>query len=130
MSYDPNKIDTQLDLREGRLNEDLKLSRKVERTLNSPGWKEVIGPLVHKKLLDVTGGFDGKKWHKGKIDRSKKEDSWRYWVGYKQFGIDMVQEIMGYVTTIKRKEDELKTIGELRNRPMRTPMTEEGNPYA
>ena len=130
MGYDNDTVDKQLDSREAKLYEELSLARKVEKTLNSPGWKLVIGPIFHKMLLDVTGGFDGVKWHKGKIDKSRKEDSWRYWVGYKQFGIDLIHAVTDFVITIKRKEEELKTIGELRNIPMRTPMTDKDNPYA
>ena len=51
-----------------KLGREIDQSEKVLVTLNTPGWKEIIGPILDKMIEDVVGGKRDGRWHNGALD--------------------------------------------------------------
>jgi hypothetical protein len=108
-----------------KANEDLSRCRKVEATVETPGWKEVIEPLLDKTIMDITGGKINGKWYGGLLDRARKDERREYYIGYKQALIDLQRRIMACVDGVAQLESKVNNL-KLDSKPrFKTPMVDD-----
>ena len=102
--------DIKINNRIKKINDDLALCLKVENTLSSEGWKDIIEPIVKKMVFDITGGELNGKWINGILDRARKDERREFYIGYKQALIDLMRRIYAYKEQIEIKKSELKMV--------------------
>ena len=88
-----------------KLNEILAECRRVEETIGSKGWQEIVEPLIDKMIGDVLGAKVKGRWNGGLLDKARKEEKREYYIGYKQALIDLHTRVYAYVNSIKTYED-------------------------
>ena len=93
-----------------KANEDMTRCLKVETTVQSPGWQEIIEPLLDKMLMDIVGGKVNGKWYGGLLDRAKKDERREYYIGYKQALIDLHGRVMAFPNGIKQLQTKLENL--------------------
>jgi hypothetical protein len=106
----------------------LQVSNKVASTIDSPGWQEVIQPMLDKMLEDVVGFKRGKKWVPGLLQKSEDANHMEYWVGYKQALIDFHNRTWHFVLRQKALEEKIKMLVERGSKPDKQPFA--GSKYA
>ena len=89
MSYSPKQAEKLHDDSKKKLSKDIAICQKVVETLESPGWKDIIGPIIDRMIIDVVGGKIGDVWTGGKIDKARKDEKREYWIGYKAALIEL-----------------------------------------
>jgi len=71
---------------------------KVEDVLNSPGWKDVVEPLMDKMIADLMGGKQEGRYHNGLLDNKKLgEEKLQVLVSYKRALVDLHTYICDFV---------------------------------
>jgi hypothetical protein len=125
MPYQPEQEQDPLNNEERRLYEQLTICNDIKLTVNSLGWKNIIGPLIDRMIIDIVGGKIGDTWVSGKIDKAKKEERREFYVGYKQALIDLHGRVMDHLLHIPRIEDRLKAIEEEKKAKFRVPMVDD-----
>lgn len=105
MPLNDKNIELRLNEELKRLNDTLRSCKLVEETINTPGWREIIEPLIDKTLGDVLGAKLNGRWHGGLVDRARKDEKREFYVGYKQALIDFHRRIYAYNDNIKNYED-------------------------
>lgn len=124
MSYDPQEVLRQDEAREKRLHENIRNGEVVKRTLDSKGWKEFIGPLLDKMIIDVLGGKQKDCWTGGLVQKARKDERREYYIGYKQSLIDFHTRVRAYVDAIERSQDGLKELDKEKSKGFVSPMME------
>ena len=104
-------------------NERISLGRKVEKTIKTSGWKEIIEPLIDKMIKDVLGGKFNGRWASGEAATGKRLD---FLMGYKQAMIDLHNRVHGYVDAIKHAEGNITDIEKEENAGYSVPMADTG----
>lgn len=107
MPYGPEDVD-QLDKQIIKLYRDATICRDVKALMESPGWKNTVGPLLDKMIIDVVGGKINDTWTSGLLDRAKKEERREFYIGYKQALIDLHGRMMFHLTQLVQLEDQIK----------------------
>jgi len=80
---------------ENRKNIDIGI--KLNKTLETDGWKNIIMPNLENAIINIIGGKnpDG-NWTLGKVNgRCKKDETISYYIGYKDALIGFINEING-----------------------------------
>jgi hypothetical protein len=119
-SYNPS-FDNELK----KANENMTRCLKVEASVLSPGWQEVIEPLIDKTISDITGGKVNGKWHGGLLDKARKDERREYYIGYKQAMIDFHGRVMAYVAGIKQLHDRIESLKKQKEPRYKVPMVDD-----
>jgi hypothetical protein len=117
------RFKTQLDHKEQKLAEKKALAQRVEKTLKSKGWQEIVGPLIDKTIKDIVGGKYGNKWSGGHVQKARAKMD--YYVGYKQGLIDLHNRLWAYVNSIVILQKQIESIHKEREAKTQIPMLEE-----
>jgi len=125
VSYLPEQHKALVDEREKRLNHDLSICREVKAVLDSKGWKDTLGPIIDKTIMEVVGGKVGDTWISGKIDRARKDERREYWIGFKQALIELHGKIMFHLQQIPLLEEQLKQLQLSRQERYKVPMVDD-----
>jgi len=86
----------------------IQVCRKVKETVDTPGWSEIISPIIDRMIIDVCGGKLGDTWTGGKIDRARKDERREFYIGYKQALIDLHTRIMFHVKQLPMFEEQVQ----------------------
>ena len=127
MSYQLNDPQNDaLNKEKEKLFRDLTICRKVEQTIKSPGWADIIAPLIDRKIVDVCGGKLNGHYYPGTISRARKDERREYHIGYKQALIELYNYIMEvYVNKIPKLEDRIKAVELAESKGYKVPMVED-----
>ncbi len=96
----------------------------VKQTVGSKGWTSIVEPLIDRMIIDTVGGKVKGRWIGGALTDGTKTKSQDFYLGYKQFGIDLLSRIYGYTDSIKKLINQVSTIDKELNAPMVVPMFE------
>ena len=108
----------------------LAICLKVKETLDTPGWKEIIEPIIDKTIIDTIGGKIGGRWTGGSLTRAIREDKKEFYLGGRQYLIDTLNRIYGFIDNIDILEHSIKSIESALNAPIEAPMMEKRSRYA
>jgi hypothetical protein len=125
MGYSPQEHQDLVNESEKKTNKSLAICRAVKETVESDGWKNTIGPLIDKMIIDVVGGKIGDVWLLGKLDRAKKEERQDFYIGYKQALIDLHGRVMFHKQQLPMLEDNLVAIQKEKVERFRIPMVDD-----
>jgi len=74
---------------------------KVTEMVESSGWKDIVGPLLDKMIIDVVGGKQNDRWHNGSLDDSRLgEEKMKSLVAYKRALTDFYKYIYQYIDSL------------------------------
>jgi hypothetical protein len=110
MSYSPEQHNKRIEEELKRLNQELSICHEVKATLDSPGWKDTIAPLIDRLIIEVAGGKLGDTWVSGKLDKARKNERREFWIGYKQALIELHGRIMFHSQQLQLLEDRIKSL--------------------
>lgn len=110
MSYSPEQHNSRIETELKRLNQELSICREVKVTLDSAGWKNTLGPLIDRLIIEVAGGKLGDTWVSGKLDKARKDERREFWIGYKQALIEFHGRVMFHSQQLKLLEDRIKSL--------------------
>lgn len=82
--------------------------------MKTPGWKEVIGPMLDKMIIDTIGGKQNGDWSSGVLRKCRKDESISWYIGYRQFGVDFHNRCRTYVLGINSSNKALSEIDRLK----------------
>lgn len=99
------------------------LGDKVKTTLDTNGWKEVIGPLLDKMIIDVLGGQENGRWHNGSLDRSRKDEKKEFLLGYKAALVNLHSAVYSYLDEAETARSTIKELDEEAAAQYEIPMT-------
>lgn len=122
MSYSPREQGVLFDERQKKLNRDLGICQKVQNTLESQGWQEILGPILEKMILEVTGGKLGDVYVNGKLDRARTDERREFHIGYKQALIVFYNRAFNHIRQMPIIEEQLKSLKQDYDRGTRVPM--------
>ena len=125
MGYSPQEHQELVNESEKKTNKSLAICRAVKETVESDGWKNTIGPLIDKMIIDVVGGKIGDVWSSGKLDRAKKEERREFYIGYKQALMDLHGRTMFHVQQLPMLEENLVQIQKEKEERYRIPMVDD-----
>ena len=95
--------------RKQRLYNQINVCEKVRRTINSKGWREILGPLLEKRIKDVTGQRDENGIYvMGMLDRDPKKET--YYIGYKTALMDFNNDVYNHLVAITATKASLKEL--------------------
>lgn len=86
------------------LNEKLSAAKKVETTLGTEGWKDIIEPTIDRMIRDIIGGKIGDQYDPGGI-MSFKDKPVEFYLGYRLALVDLYNRIMNYKKSVKQLEE-------------------------
>jgi hypothetical protein len=110
---------------EQRLHKEASICQEVNNVLESNGWKNTIGPLIDRMIMDIVGGKIGDTWVSGKLDKAKKDERREFYVGYKQSLIDLHSRIMFHKQQLFTITDRLSQIEKDKQVRYRVPMVDD-----
>lgn len=113
-----------LNNRKDKLFKDKAVAEKVRSTINTPGWKDILGPLLDRMIIDVIGGKIKGKWVSGALENARKDERREYYIGFKQGLMQYHSHIMNYISQIARIEGEIEDIEKQLKAEFVTPMLE------
>jgi hypothetical protein len=113
-----------------RLNDQLRAARKVDKTIKTKGWKDIVQPIIDKMIMDTLGGKVGNTWVNGAISKPDTVKESEYYIGYKQALIDFNNRIWNYKECIKTIQDRIKEVQERGGEVNRLRQPFEGGKYA
>jgi len=122
MSYQPEQQQVLFDERQKKLSRDITICQKVQTTLNSPGWQEILGPILEKMILEVLGGKIGDAYINGRLDRARTDERREYHIGYKQALIDFYNRSFNHIRQLPLLEEQLKMLKTNYDKGTRVPM--------
>ena len=94
-----------------KLGEEIDISEKVFTTLNTPGWIEIIGPLLDKMIEDVVGAKKDGRWHNGSLgDKRLGEVRLQNLCWYKRGLTDFHSYIHQYIDSLPANKKEYEEI--------------------
>jgi len=106
-------------------HDKLAICQEVYTTTQSNGWNKTIEPLIDKMIVDTIGGKVNGRWTGGTLtdgDGTKNQD---FYLGYKQFGIDLLNRIHKlYLDNIGKLKNKLAVIDDQLSAPLVVPMFE------
>jgi len=108
-----------------KLVRDATICREVKNVVESRGWKETIGPIIDRMIMDVLGGKIGDTWLAGKLNRARSEEKREFYIGYKQALIEFHNRVLFHLDELRRIEETLKTMEIEKNKGPRIPMVED-----
>jgi len=89
-----------------KLYRDIGICEKVRDTLNTPGWQEIIGPILDKFIESMTGQKDKDGiWVAGFMD--KNSEDLNYALGYKSGLMDFSNKIYQHIPMIAKAKASL-----------------------
>lgn len=97
----------------------------VKDTLETKGWKKVIGPMLDKMVKDILGGKYFNRWSGGSLTKIRKDETLSYYIGYKQALIDLHNRIWNYVDQIEKSRKIIDKLDKEKERPFKMPMEDE-----
>ncbi len=124
MGYSLEKEPEIVSQQKKKLNRDLQICREVYNTLNSPGWKNTIGPILDTMIISILGGKVGDNWVSGKIDKARSDERREFHIGAKQALIELHQRINNHIRQIEIIEKQLKEIDANEKQGYRVPLAE------
>ena len=84
------------------LSKQIEESEQVLETLGSKGWKNTIGPLLDKMIIDVLGQKQNGRWHNGSLDAKELgEEKAQVLISYKRALTDLHFYIYQIVDSLK-----------------------------
>ena len=122
MSYSPQEHNEFLSGEEVRISKEISICQQVKETVDTKGWQEIIGPLIDRYIIDVTGGKVNGTWIGGKLDRARSDERREYWIGFKQALIEIHGRIMFHLDHLKLLEDQLKSVQKDKEERYRIPL--------
>jgi len=123
MSYSQERSDNNIfDERQKKLSRDMAICQKVADTLATPGWKDIIEPILDKMIMDTLGGKVNGTWYSGKVDRARSDEKREFYIGAKQALIDLHNHIYNHVRQMPIIEEQLKELVKDNERGYRVPM--------
>ena len=122
MSYSPEQQDKLFDERQKKLGRDIGICQKVQGTVASAGWIEIIGPILDKMILDIVGGKVGDVWYSGKVDRARSDEKREFYIGAKQALIDFHTRVMNHLRQLPILEEQSKQLVKDYEKGYRVPM--------
>ena len=125
MSYSPEQHQALVDAEEQRINQQLTICRDVQNTLETAGWKAILGPILDKTIMEIVGGKVGDTWISGKLDRAKKDERREFYIGYKQALIDLHGRIMFHIQQIPLLEEKLKSLQANKQERFKVPLVDD-----
>ena len=96
---------------------------KVRVTLETNGWKEIVGPLLDKMIIDVLGGMENGRWHNGSLDRVRKDEKKEFLLGYKAALVNFHSAVYSYLDESENAKETIKEINEESRAGWEVPMT-------
>ena len=85
--------------RKQKLYSQLNVCEKVRKTINSKGWKEILGPKLQKMIDSVVGLKDENNVYlRGLIDHEK--DNSEFYLGYKAALMDFNNEVYNHLVSV------------------------------
>ncbi len=127
MSYQEDdqtfKENTQRDI--DKLHKDANICRRVQATLETPGWKEIIGPTLDRMIVDVLGGKVGNMWYYGSLQKADDTDHMQYLAGYKQGLIKYHNQVYNHLRVLEAKRKEIVRLEKAKSAGYQVPMLEE-----
>lgn len=122
MSYNPQELVANIENEEKRHYQSITDGNKVKATLETDGWKKIIGPLLDKMIKDIIGGKYFSRWSGGILSRTTREGKVEYYLGYKQALIDLHNRILAYKHQIKKSEGAIKLLEKEKKSGFKMPM--------
>lgn len=105
MSYDE-----QIAQNEQQLQKNISVGMEVKATLETPGWKKTIKPLLDKMISDVLGGKIENYWSLGCLFKKDNLGKEEFFIGYKQSLVELNNYVYKLADQIKTCEEKLKSI--------------------
>ncbi len=128
--YDYNDKEDYIEKQKYKFFNKLSVAQEVERFLLDKTWKSIIEPIIDKMITDTVGGKVRGRWVGGALTNAKRDEEKEFYLGYKQFGIDLLTRIYSYADNIKKLESQIVTLDEELNAPMMPPMLERQLPMS
>jgi len=125
MPYSPQEHAELINAEEQRVNKEISICQEVKTTVESPGWKNTIGPLLDRLITEVLGGKLGDTWVGGKLDRARKDERREFWIGYKQALIELHGRVMFHLQQLPVLEDRVKALQEDKKERYRVPLVDD-----
>jgi hypothetical protein len=125
MSYSPETYNKLIDEEQKKVSTQIAVCEKVVDLLASPGWRDVVDPIIERTIIDVVGGKIGDVWVSGKLDRAKKEERREFYIGYKQALIDLHSRIMFHKQQLDILRTKMQQIIEDKQERYRVPLVDE-----
>ena len=125
MSYCPEEHAELINAEEQRVGKEISICQEVKATIESKGWKDIIGPTIDRMIIDVVGGKLGDVWVSGRLDRAKKEERREFHIGYKQALIDLHGRVMFHLQQLPMLEEQMKMLQEDKKERYRIPLVED-----
>lgn len=93
-----------------KLYNQLSVCQKVQKTLKTKGWKEILGPKLQKMIESVMGQQDENGIYvRGILDKAKTEEA-QYYLGYKAALMDFNNEVYNHLASINKLTSSIKTL--------------------
>lgn len=90
-------------------NLNIKVGRWVKETLETEGWKKVIGPILDKMIEDVIGTKKDGRWDAGSFgDKRLTEAKAQNLLWYRQALIEFHERVMDNLDIAKNSKDSKK----------------------
>jgi len=121
--------DNILNNEKAKLFNKLSTCQEVQQTISSNGWRTIIEPIIDKMIIDTVGGKVKGRWTGGALADGSLDKSFDFYLGYKQFGIDLTSRIYNYVDSVKKLSNQIDNIDKQLNAPLVTPMFEHDMEY-
>ncbi len=102
----------------------LEICRSVRDVCITKGWKSIIEPTIERMIVDTIGGKVKGIWKGGALAEAKTEGKQRFYLGYKQFGIDLLNRIYNHILSIKKLEHQIESLNDEINAPTIVPLLE------
>ena len=125
MPYQPEQPQVLFDERIKKVSRDITICQKVQGTLESQGWQEILGPILEKMILEVLGGKLGEGYLSGRLDRARTDERREYYIGYKQALIDFYNRSFNHIKQLPVLEKQLKMLKLDYEKGTRVPMVED-----
>lgn len=125
MAYSPEEHQELINQEEQRLLKEYAICRAVKELVESDGWKNTVGPILDRMIIDVLGGKLGDSWVSGKIDKARKDERREFHIGYKQALIDLHSRVMFHVMQVPLLEERIKSVQEDKKTRYRVPLIDD-----
>ena len=100
----------------------------MQETLDTPGWKEILGPLLDKAIESQVGQKDKNGiWVAGEID--KRPEYIQYYLGYKAGLMDYSNSIYNHLLAIVKAKSSIEELDKVEDRKETTTAPMEDTKY-
>jgi hypothetical protein len=125
MAYSPEAHRELVSHEEKKLNKEIAICRAVKETVESDGWKNTIGPLIDRMIIDTVGGKIGDTWVSGKLDRAKKDEMREFHIGFKQSLMELHSRVMFHLQQLPMLEEGLANVIKEKQERYRVPLIDD-----